>query len=76
MIFQGSGECADVVWQMFGLSMPTCPEDAFPQWFRVGWLDAKDDVHFVPVTSRPDLWFDSGEDFGSMSLAAIEAAGP
>lgn len=22
MIFQGSGECADVVWQMFGLSMP------------------------------------------------------
>ena len=23
MIFQGSGECADVVWQFFGLSMPT-----------------------------------------------------
>jgi disulfide bond formation protein DsbB len=23
MIFQGSGECADVVWRMFGLSMPT-----------------------------------------------------
>ncbi len=23
MIFQGSGECADVVWQFLGLSMPT-----------------------------------------------------
>ena len=23
MIFQGSGECADVVWRMFGLSMPS-----------------------------------------------------
>ena len=23
MIFQGSGECADVVWRMLGLSMPT-----------------------------------------------------
>ena len=23
MIFKGSGECADVLWRMFGLSMPT-----------------------------------------------------
>ena len=23
MIFKGSGECADVVWRLFGLSMPT-----------------------------------------------------
>ena len=23
LIFQGSGECADVVWRLFGLSMPT-----------------------------------------------------
>ena len=23
MIFQGSGECAEVVWRLFGLSMPT-----------------------------------------------------
>ena len=23
LIFKGSGECADVVWRMFGLSMPT-----------------------------------------------------
>jgi disulfide bond formation protein DsbB len=23
MIFKGSGECAEVVWRLFGLSMPT-----------------------------------------------------
>jgi disulfide bond formation protein DsbB len=23
LIFKGSGECADVVWRMLGLSMPT-----------------------------------------------------
>jgi disulfide bond formation protein DsbB len=22
MVFKGSGECADVVWSLFGLSMP------------------------------------------------------
>ncbi len=47
MIFQGSGECAEVVWRLLGLSMPT--------WVIIGtgWPRHRRNLEQLPESLRP-----------------------